>query len=72
MKKNKIRLLIEPLKLGGLINMSREEIIEKLSEDLKSMLHYMDCCFDEYTLINQDKTLEVKRCYEEYTLEVLS
>ena len=52
--------------------MSREEILEKLPEDLKAMLHYMDCCFDEYTLINQDKTLEVKRCYEEYTLEVLS
>ena len=52
--------------------MSREEILEKLPEDLKSMLHYMDSFFDEYTLINQDKTLEVKRCYEEYTLEVLS
>ena len=52
--------------------MSREEILKKLPEDLKAMLHYMDCCFDEYTLINQDKTLEVKRCYEEYTLEVLS
>lgn len=52
--------------------MSREEILKKLPEDLKALFHYMDCCFDEYTLINQDKTLEVKRCYEEYTLEVLS
>ena len=51
--------------------MSREEILKELPEELQSMLHYMDCCFDEYTLINQDKTLEVKRCYEEYTLEVL-
>ena len=53
-------------------NMSREEILEKLPEDLKAMLHYMDCCFDEYILTNKEKTLEVKRCYEEYTLEVLS
>ena len=52
--------------------MSREEILKELPEDLKLMLHYMDSFFDEYTLINQDKTLEVKRCYEEYTLEVLS
>ena len=52
--------------------MSREEILKELPEDLKSMLHYMDSFFDEYTLINQDKTLEVKRCYEDYTLEVLS
>ena len=51
--------------------MSREEILKELPEDLKSMLHYMDCCFDEYTLINKEKTLEVKRCYGEYTLEVL-
>ena len=53
-------------------NVSREDRLTELDEDWKSRLHYMDCCFDEYTLINQDKTLEVKRCYEEYTLEVLS
>jgi hypothetical protein len=52
--------------------MSREEILKELPEDLKSMLHYMDSFFDEYTLTNKEKTLEVKRCYEEYTLEVLS
>ena len=52
--------------------MSREEILEKLSDDLKSMLHYMDSFFDEYILTNEEKTLEVKRCYEDYTLDEIS
>ena len=69
MKKNKIRLLIEPLKLWRFKNISREEIKEKLPTELIIFMEFMDEILQKYEF--KIGNYKVNNEFGEYTLEVL-